>query len=670
MAKGVVTGVRTCFELDERDEYHAARTLLSRRCLDWSQRASPTIDHVLIASALDSRHYSSDGRLTYWRPEHVRHFLLEWVPRYLDAHVADVTEAPEALRLLLRFINAYGLRDPRGASLADNEAAIDEAALSYPEVLAADDRFPIERYWIRLARAHGTLIDGPDSLQSFQFRARRDGLVDDGRLLDGVNDHTDRPMPGAQRAPAQLPVELPGMRQLAEAAMAVPVLAQVRRVVDWLAAGRALDVGGGLTGADRAELAAEVGLTDLDEVDRLVDWMIKARIIRRYRKRLVPVAKARPRLSDPIALWSSMFDAVGRMGSGFLAVGRHRPESGLRDGFRRILPDILSSLYSLPSAMPIKRLEETVWWHCCGALFDLDELEPTERRRQRELLRVDLATMWRRLADLGVVEHRFGVADPVFSADLAGDGLDSPFDPDTTAELATELRLPTELVRLTDLATYAMRERMLAEGREAGLVGELVQADAQEMLGVVTQHYPSEAAASELTGWLKNRGRDLESLLDVARATPLRSRAAAILELLYDVDPSSVKLLRRMRSDPVLAPTALVCLVELGVLDLVDLTDEEHGLLAAESSLRLMELDGPESIVAGLEELPHRDARRVLHQVLSSGHPDRRAMSEFRRLVVTPLRRTRMKVPPGKPVMSLQRLGSTRRARLKRDNTA
>src|SRR5690606_8699847 len=134
-----------------------------------------------------------------------------------------------------------------------------------------------------------------------------------------------------------------------------------------------------------------------------------------------------------------------------------------------------------------------------------------------------------------------GVADAMFREDLiefdpdTGDPL-SPFDPDTTVRLAEDLILPGELVELTDLGTLVLRDRMLAEGREAGLVGELAGCEAAEMLGVVTQHYPPETRVMEVSGWLKRNASGIETLLDVARATPLRSRAAAILQLLYDVD--------------------------------------------------------------------------------------------------------------------------------------
>lgn len=640
---------------------------MTRRCLAWSGEIIGPVDARLIHSAFDSRHFSSDGRLTYWQPWHIRYFLLEWVPRYLDVDNQDLSGAPEVLRHLLRFISDYGLRDPRGGTLTDNEAAIDEALWRYPAALADVERFGADRYWGRLARQQGVTVDGPESLRAFQQRAVRDGIGVDATALTTLDQM--RPVswqPSEERTPAQLPVELPELRRLTDAAARNVVTRRARTLVDWLGGdGFAVDDTGRLPESDRQELAGTLGLSEIVEADRFVDWMKKARLIRRYRGRLRPVARAAPILGDPLALWRRLFDAIEELGGRFLPTVETGGKSALARDLRDILPDILNSLYSLPSAMPTKRLEETVWWHCCGAELDIEELSLEQRRRHRESLRRDLTALWNRLSELGAIHRDYGEADPVFLTDLSGDGLESPFDPDTTAELAAELRQPTELVSLTDLATFVMRDRMLAEGREAGLIGELAQTDAPEMLGVVTQHYPPDAAAFEVSNWLDTHNRDLEALLDVARSTPLRSRAAAILELLYDVDPSSAKLLRRVRSDPELAPAALVCLVETGILDMLDLTDSERRLLTAESSLRLMELDGPAPLIAGLEELPRSDARTVLDRVLTSGHPDRQAILEFRQLVVSPLRRERTAARPRPPVISPERLGATRRARLK-----
>ena len=71
----------------------------------------------LAEALLDSRHFSSDGRLGYWTPAQVRRALLEWIPEKVTAPDEDLLDAPETLRTLLRYLDAHGLRDPRGAAV-------------------------------------------------------------------------------------------------------------------------------------------------------------------------------------------------------------------------------------------------------------------------------------------------------------------------------------------------------------------------------------------------------------------------------------------------------------------------------------------------------------------------------------------------------------------------
>jgi hypothetical protein len=69
----------------------------------------------LAGALLDSRHFSSDGRLGFWTPAHVRRALLEWIPEKVTVPEGDLLDAPETPRSLLRYLDAHGLRDPRGA---------------------------------------------------------------------------------------------------------------------------------------------------------------------------------------------------------------------------------------------------------------------------------------------------------------------------------------------------------------------------------------------------------------------------------------------------------------------------------------------------------------------------------------------------------------------------
>jgi hypothetical protein len=88
---------------------------------------------------MDSRHFSTDGRLGYWAPAQVER-ALHWIPGKVTAVPEDLLDAPETLRSLLRYLEATGLRDPRGATTAENEAALE---LGGPEAVTEQlSRFP------------------------------------------------------------------------------------------------------------------------------------------------------------------------------------------------------------------------------------------------------------------------------------------------------------------------------------------------------------------------------------------------------------------------------------------------------------------------------------------------------------------------------------------------
>ena len=128
--------VLMCYEIGESSGYFAARDLLVRRCEAWAETNGLALSPMLAAALLDSRHFSPDGRLGYWTPAQVRRALLEWIPGKVTAPREDLLEAPATLRTLLRYLDAHGLRDPRGAATTDNESAIDAAGKEYPGALA------------------------------------------------------------------------------------------------------------------------------------------------------------------------------------------------------------------------------------------------------------------------------------------------------------------------------------------------------------------------------------------------------------------------------------------------------------------------------------------------------------------------------------------------------
>ncbi len=94
--------MRTCYEIEETDAYLATRELLLRLCVAWAGANGLAMSLSLAGALLDSRHFSSDGRLGYWTPVQVGRALLEWIPAKVSASEEYLLDAPETLRTLLR----------------------------------------------------------------------------------------------------------------------------------------------------------------------------------------------------------------------------------------------------------------------------------------------------------------------------------------------------------------------------------------------------------------------------------------------------------------------------------------------------------------------------------------------------------------------------------------
>jgi hypothetical protein len=245
-------------------------------------------------------------------------------------------------------------------------------------------------------------------------------------------------------------------------------------------------------------------------------------------------------------------------------------------------------------------------------------------------------------------EHNLPAGLPPELVELLGASSAPGRDLDAAAQ-AEELRVeltagPVELIRLTDLGTYAVRERLLAEGRDAPLIGELAGAPAAGLLGVLAEHYDPDSARTELALWTSAHGGPAaarELLLQAVRATPFRSRAEAMLDVLAAAlpEPQGELLLRSLRgTDPVLAPTAIGLLVRRDLLRPEDVSEEEAPLMVAEELLQLLENLGEERAVDVLLADGAAHARSALGAALACAHPDRVGLERLRELAEGPLR--------------------------------
>lgn len=202
--------MRTCYEIEETDAYLAVRELLLRRCGAWAEANGLVMSLPLAGTLLDSRHFSSDGRLGYWTPAQVRRALLEWIPAKVSASEEYLLDAPETLRTLLRCLDAHGLRDPRGAAVEENESAIDAAEKEFADAIGDQERYGMAKTVMMSTRDRGVDIGDPEALAAFLSDVQEGRLVLDEDLLGrALERHRGRPATGRERKFAQLPVSLP-----------------------------------------------------------------------------------------------------------------------------------------------------------------------------------------------------------------------------------------------------------------------------------------------------------------------------------------------------------------------------------------------------------------------------------------------------------------------------
>jgi hypothetical protein len=366
--------------------------------------------------------------------------------------------------------------------------------VKFETVIADPDRYGLAK---TMALAAG--LDQPEAIEAFlQEGPEILPDVDPGVVQAAMARQARLPALSAERKMAQLPVSLPAQEEFAAAAGRSKVAGQFRALAEWLGPqGRALTTAKNIRPADARDLITLLGTGDdglrfhsaaeLPGLNLVVTWALQARIIRRQGTRLLPVAKARPLLADAEAPWQRAFEAAFAIAD---AVCRptwiDEPPSPVQQTYDVVVPDVLASIYSMEEPVPVPRLTESVW-QGVEARFDLDHVSSFALESLRARTDRDVDHIFDAFEALGAVTSVRATADGMFLQDLA-DPDTSPFDRVRSAALRGQLKEPVRLVALTPLGTRAMRERMLAEGREAALVGELAGAAPAEMLGVVAEH--------------------------------------------------------------------------------------------------------------------------------------------------------------------------------------
>lgn len=642
--------MRTFFEIEDGEAYAAARDLLLRRCARWAAVNGLTLAPGLAGALLDSRHFSSDGRLGYWTPVQVRCALLDWLPEKVTAPEEELLQAPGTLRTLLRYLDASGLRDPRGATAAENESAIDSAAVEFAVAVGDQERYGAAKLIANAATRQGADISSPAAMQEFlnDIQAGR-ATLDEDLLGLALERQAHRPGLGEARTFAQLPVQLPSEAELRRAAKASRVVTQLRAFTDWVGReGRTLTNAGHIRPGDARDLVRLLATgeedlkfrsaAELPGLDLIVTWAKNARLVRRQGSRLVQVAKARPALADAEALWQRAFETLFDPGIAAAVcppiwIGEPPAPVGLL--YELVVPDVLATIYSMEHPVPAARIAESVWL-LVQEHFDISGLSPLILAGERGRMENDLAHIFDAFEALGAITSVDDVADVVFSSDLdeaheMPGGADRPFAGERAAVLRKRLAVPGLLVSFTPLGTRAMRQRLLAEGREAGLVGELAGASAAELLGTIAEHYTPDSGAAEIDIWRAARGGTLEPLLDAVRECPFIIRRVAMLNVLSHALPEWDDLITTLSSDRELWPVVLLmCKDEL---DPGEVSPEDALMIMVGSVLELLELGGPEAVLTSLGSMPRAQRNTIIREVAESGFPAPQTLEDFASLV-------------------------------------
>jgi len=219
------------------EEFGAGCGLLVERLVRWAGEQGVPVDAFLVEAALEYRHRATvDGRLGLWEPGHVEEVLLRWFPQQVtELPGEEPGDGPGTLRVLLCFLRAVELADPRGPALGDSLGAVDTAEERYPTATADRTRWGLAKFWTVTAAEHGVDVGDEAALQRFAERARRGEIVHDQRVLDAIVERrlSGRALGDGVRAEPQLPVVLPADGELRLRAEAVTIVAQLRGLAQW-----------------------------------------------------------------------------------------------------------------------------------------------------------------------------------------------------------------------------------------------------------------------------------------------------------------------------------------------------------------------------------------------------------------------------------------------------
>jgi len=386
-------------------------------------------------------------------------------------------------------------------------------------------------------------------------------------------------------------VRLAPAHELAAAALAAPLLREAWRLARWVGDNRRLTARGLLRPADAVAVIADLEITgdgqpgapdagslrsagDVRELDLLWHAAVGAGLVSITGIR----ASARPGAlggGDPaglLAAWRGALDAVLRRGPADVSEELEGLATVLYAAGAPVRMDAIAEAFSAATAA-----------RASGRRARPRGARPDPGMRMSQALEV--------LADLGVAEL----------------GVDEQDDQLT--------------VRLTALGVAGMRDRLIATGFSAPVVGCAAASGAVGLLAGLAG-YDAEDGELEIAAWLAERTPQQAAveLLDAAATSSPGARGAAFA-IIDRLGEQVVPLVRSALAEPVLRPHAAIWLRELGVQ--AELSPAEKAWLLVDLGAGLIEEADPGAVAADLlPDLPVAEQAELVAGLWQVAHPD------------------------------------------------
>ncbi len=354
------------FGVDDEKAFQERSEELLADYAGWLERQKPLGAEAGDARlALDWKWGYAGGDLSTWTVADLDEFLLEWCPRKLSMAPDECADFPASVGVFCTFLAARGLLSTGSDG---------------PKVL--------HRHCERVSRAFVREMSDPANFGMAKGLLGQAGGLASGLTEDDLNLALERLqglLPGGDDADdaeedglSVGPVRHPDPQQRAESAAAAPALAQLRRLWEHCAApGRQMTQKGNLRLADARHLVELLETGDIPDVEdgdyrrtlRSADelpqlsWLVavalEAGVLRRYRGRLVAVAR-----------WAEVgpIDALDRLVDAAI-------ELGLAGHDAPVIPGLAPVLDFVDDGGPGRLLAELLEWHAVGEPTPVEELE-------------------------------------------------------------------------------------------------------------------------------------------------------------------------------------------------------------------------------------------------------------------------------------------------------